>query len=340
MAVLPFAVLALVALPVLPALVAPVPPPDVAGYAAGYAPLALGTATPVGGSDSRCPALHTCQLLDVACEPAGTLRATLTSIAPTGPLRGMLIFFRGGGGGGWYFDSSTGTLENDLRADGFWVLQLRWHGRGWLSGPEGVQAGTAHLACWPATAITWVHENRYAPLGLDPARGVCGFCISGNSGGSTQVAFALSHYAREGILEAVLPTGGPPHAAMWRACSTVPDDMAFWYPDGTRRYLDEAWGFYDTTGPCLNHNYLFYLNWYQESVAGGGSDYDHDDTRVHLLVGANDQGMVPHSQQVRDRLLDEGSPMVAYETVPRTPHFVPSTPEGRAALRAAILAVP
>lgn len=330
-------VLALVALPLL---VLPMPPPDVVGFVAGYAPLPLGTVTPVAGTDGQCPPAHACQLLDVDCPGVGALRATLASTAPTGALRGMLLFFRGGGGGGWYFDASTGTLEDDLRADGFWVLQLRWHGRGWLSAPEGVQAGTAHLACWPATAITWVHEHRYVPLGLDPARGVCGFCISGNSGGSTQVAFALSHYGREGILDAVLPTGGPPHAAMWRACSALAQDAAFAYPDGTRAYLDEAWGFYDATGPCLNHNYAFYLNWYQESVAGGGSDYVHADTRVHMLVGANDAQMVPHSQQLRDRLLDEGSPMVTWESVPGTPHWVPSTPTGRAMLRAAILAEP
>lgn len=303
-------------------------------------PLPLGTLTLNSESDPTCPAGHTCQGFQVTC-PGVQLQARGfmgTANATSGP-RGVVLLSSGGGGTGWW--SGNGALPADfiasLRADGFAVVQLRWVDP-WLRSASGEDAGSAHLACRPATIFKWVHDNVYVPLGVDdPYRiGRCGFCISGNSGGATQSSYPLSHYGLETLLDAVVPTTGPPHAAQAKGCLRNPGQEPYWYAASSSSTIDSSYGF-TSSGPCTLHDPSWVPRWDEESVDTEGSDYFHDRTRVHIILGGMDaSSAVAHAQDYADRLEAEGTPYFTNELVPSMPHGIQGSADGLAALGAAL----
>ncbi len=304
------------------------------------ATLPLGTLRTTTATDPTCPPNSVCRGIEVTCSGVTENAPAFVAIAAgTGAPRGVVVFTTGSGGETWALAQGERTdLMDQLRADGFIVVQLRW-AKNWLVSSQGNDAGTAHLACRPATAFDWIHQTYFQPLGIErSANGRCGFCITGNSGGATQVSYALSHYGLESILDGVVPTGGPPHAAMAKACLLRPGEEAYWYPDDTRAFLDRGFGFFDGNGPCSRHDAAFTARWNQESVATGGADYTHPRTRVHFVLGDGDIGMrAPNSDYVA-RLRAEGSPWVTLEISPATQHAVLVSDNGRASVRAAFLA--
>jgi hypothetical protein len=249
------------------------------------------------------------------------------------------MFFTGGGGDEWWTRGSSSEqhqMAEELRSLGFTIVQLRWK-INWLISSPGNDAGTAHLACRPATVIKYVYDNFYLPLGITKQTGKAGFCITGNSGGSTQVSYALSHYGLENIIDVAIPTGGPPHAVLNKSCMNRPDEQAYWFPLDTRKFIDEGFGFFDGNGPAARNDVSFVPRWLAESVATGGSDYNHSTTRIHFLIGQTDVNMQPLSRDYFERLKTAGTPFLSYDIVPNTGHGVQGTPEGRAAIKAAIL---
>jgi len=140
------------------------------------------------------------------------------AIAPhQGTARGFAVFFTGGDGTGWWSTQvpELSELVAELRSLGFTVAQARWVSN-WLESSPGNDAGQAHLACRPATLIKYLHDNYYLPMGItNHMPGMAGFCISGNSGGSSQVGYALSHYGLDDILDVVIPTGGARLIPRW-----------------------------------------------------------------------------------------------------------------------------
>ncbi len=250
------------------------------------------------------------------------------------------MLFTGGPGSEWWTDQvpEAPALADELRAQGFTVVQAKWSGS-WHETAAGNDAGTAHLGCRPATVIRYVYDNYYLPLGVAPARiGQAGFCITGNSGGASQVSYALSHYGLENILNVVIPTGGPPHSALAKSLMNNPGEEGYWYPLETRRTIDRSFGFLDGNGPGARQDPTFIPRWLEESVSTGGSDYNHPTTRIHFIIGSQDQGMQTVLRDYSLRLRNEGSPFVTVEIAPGTPHLVIATTAGRAAFKAAILA--
>ncbi|MGH2978690.1 MAG: hypothetical protein ACRDLQ_03515, partial [Solirubrobacterales bacterium] len=308
--------------------------------AAAAAPLPLGTLTLNSETDPNCPAGSTCQGFQVTC-PGVQLQADgfLATAPATSSSRAVVVLASGGGGGGWWAGSMLPTqFIADLRADGFTVVQLRWADR-WLRAASGEDAGSAHLACRPATAYSWVHDNVYVPLGIDdPHRvGRCGFCISGNSGGASQSSYALSHYGLDQILDAVVPTSGPPHAAQAKGCLRNAGEEAYWYSASNMSTIDSSYGFVSTSGPCALHDPVWVPRWDEESVDTQGSDYFHDRTRAHVILGGNDNGSSPaHARDYVARLEAEGTPYLTSELVPSMPHGIQASADGLAALGVAL----
>jgi hypothetical protein len=262
-----------------------------------------------------------------------------TATATTAP-RAIVVLSSGGGGRAWWSDN--GTLTHDfiagLRADGFTVVQLRWIDP-WLRSAAGEDAGPTHLACRPATVFKWVHDNVYIPLGVDdPTRiGRCGFCLSGNSGGASQSSYPLSHYGLEPLLDAIVPTGGPPHAAQAKGCLRNDDERPYWYSSSNASHIDSSYGFAETTGPCGLHDPAWVPRWDEESIDTQGSDYFHDRARVHIILGDRDTSSAPaHANDYADRLAAEGTPYLTNQLVPGVGHGVQSFPDGLAALGAAL----
>ncbi|MBA3633969.1 MAG: hypothetical protein H0W58_14345 [Acidobacteria bacterium] len=318
--------------------------PSLVGQAA-YAqtpttPFPLGTIQPASPS-ANCPDGYTCSGVQVTCpQVANSLRGTLAVAAHTqGNPRGLIMLFTGGPGSEWWTSQApeVPALADELRAQGFTIVQAKWS-NSWHDTAAGNDAGTARLGCRPATVIRYVYDNYYLPLGVTPARiGQANFCITGNSGGASQVSYALSHYGLENILNVVIPTGGPPHSALAKSMMNNPVEEGYWYPLGTRRTIDRSFGFLDGNGPGARQDPTFIPRWLEESISTGGSDYNHPRTRVHFIIGEQDQGMQTVSSDYSLRLRNEGSPFVTVEIAPGTPHSVIETAAGRAALKAAIL---
>ena len=309
---------------------------DVAG-----GPFPTGTLVTTTASDPSCPAGQTCQGIEVSCpgvqRPA---RGFLATAPATGPTRGLVVISTGGPGTEWF--TSKGQLAvdfvADLQADGFVVVQLRWVDS-WLVSAAGEDAGSGHLACRPATVFKWVHDTHYLALGLPRGPvGRCGFCITGNSGGSSQSSYALSHYGLDAILDAVVPTGGPPHAAQAKGCLRNVGEEGYWYPSGSSATIDSSYGFAAGEGPCALHDPSFVPRWDAESVDTGGSDYLHPATRIHFIFGSEDNSSaVPHGMDYANRLRAAGSPDVTVQVIQGMGHSIVN-PDGLAALHAALLA--
>lgn len=303
------------------------------------APLALGTLTVIADEDPTCPEGFSCTGFEVACpDVQGDARGSLAVADAEGRPRGLVLFASGGFGGDWWARGEVAAdFLEDLRGDGFVLVQLRWEDA-WLAAAGGEEAGPARLACRPATVVKWAHENLYEPLGLDPGAGECGFCITGNSGGASQVSYTLSHYGLEDILDAVIPTSGPPHAALRKGCLRKPWQEAYWYEDRNARTIDVSYGYKGVGGPCFSHDRGFGRRWKEDSVDTGGSDYVHPETRVHLILGGRDGTVAPdHALDYAARLEEEGTPLLTVEWVPEMSHPIVMSAEGLAALRDALL---
>jgi hypothetical protein len=301
---------------------------------------AAGETLPLGvlrleGRADPCGAFS-CQRFVVSCPGVSEDESGVYRFAPhAGAARGLVAFFSGGFGTDYWSEDDPGALRflDQLRGDGFDVVEVRWGS--WLRAPAGEQTGPARLACRPATVIRWVHDNLYARLGLTPSAGRCGFCVTGNSGGASQVSYALSHYGLERILAGVFPTGGPPHTALDAACLARPGEEHLSY-QGTAAVgiIDRSYGF-TRGGPCQRRDPAFEPFWERDSIDIGGSDYLHP-TRIHFLVGSRDRGIHPHAQVYADRLRAAGSRPVL-QVVEGLGHPIAPSPEGRAALRNALL---
>jgi hypothetical protein len=159
------------------------------------------------------------------------------------------------------------------------------------------------------------------------------FVATGNSGGSGEVAYALSSYGRAAILDLAVPTGGPPLARMDYQCGT---DSAWASlcpgivpPDSTDCVPYPACTIPPSNPTCLQcsatptDQQLF-----NDSVMGPGAVLNYP-LQVSFLYGRQDC-----SSAVSVGLLYANAITSAktIEFVPGTPHFVAGTPAGREAL--------
>lgn len=245
---------------------------------------------------------------------------------PSVARRGVITVFSGGGGTGWWGASTTAQQAiADLSNAGFRVVEVAW-ADGWLKSASGERPGPHALACRPATVIRWMYDTMYAPLGLNPPAGVCGFCVSGNSGGASQVSYALTFYGLETILDAVVPTGGPPHAALDKGCLRRSGEAAYYYTAGNASTIDSSYGYASGTGPCANRNSSFTDRWIADSVEAG--DTYHPSTRVHFIGNGRAIGET-HGKDYYDAIT---SPMKINEVDPNLPHGVHNSEAGAAAI--------
>jgi len=304
-------------------------------------PLPLGSLN-FNGTPANCPAGgYTCSSFTVSCPEVTLAEQGSLAIAPgQGTPKGLVMFFTGGRGNTWWTDSGKAIdpegFLGELRAKGYTTVQVKWND--WLSAKKNAPGtpGPARLGCRPATIVNYVHDTYYQPLGVTPEGvGQCGFCITGNSGGSSQVAYTISYYGLEDILDAVIPTEGPPHSVLEKACLRTPGEEAYWY-DSLRNYIDQGFGYFGKQGPCVNYDESFRARWNETSVSTGGSDYFHPNTRVHFIYSTD--GMRANGGDYVNRLFSEGSPYVIREDAAAgTPHNIMESPDGRTKLMAAIL---
>src|SRR5205823_5976599 len=212
-------------------------------------PWPMGTLKINSGIVNDCPNEFTCHNMEIDGCPnvMFDMHGQLAESDPSGPPRGVVLFIDGGGAFEWWADAGTSgeTFQWHLRdADHFIIYEVRYN-PGWTVSQLNEQTGPAHLGCRIATTVKWIHDNVYVPLGLHPWPGQCGFCITGNSGGASAVAYPLSYYGLDSILDADIPTGGPDHAGITKACLQVP---GYEYNDNHRNSIDDSYGYYTVPG--------------------------------------------------------------------------------------------
>ena len=308
------------------------------GVTAAATALPLGSVTSVAARPPDCPTGSSCEAFRVICPGVKEAHIAYTSTRPSsGSPRGMVIFFSGNVGTTWWAaEPGSIDLMGRLRARGLVTVQVRW-ARGWSIAAAGEDAGTGHLACRPASMIRWLHDHRYAPLGIPAGPiGRCGFCVTGNSGGASQISYALSFYGLEVLLDGVFPTSGPPQAAQDKGCLRRPGETHYHY-GGKSIVIDQAHGFL-AGGPCTNADAAFLARWLAESVDTGGRDFVHPETRIHFIHSDVDIPALPHALDYIARLHNAGTPHLTEQVIPGMPHTIQTSAAGLDALFRAIIA--
>src|SRR5438270_1565948 len=159
-----------------------------------------------------------CLQLQIACPGVANFSAYLKVYTPSAAPIGTVLFGVGTGGSGLYEDPNTGytdgsTTIGDILNAGYNIVQVSFGApfdqgstpRGWLTGPGGVR----RLACRYATVADWVYHN---PTMINPnaASGTSApMCATGNSGGSSVLAYAVYEYGLGSELAMIEPTSGP-----------------------------------------------------------------------------------------------------------------------------------
>ena len=303
-------------------------------------PLPLGTLTRTSGSDPTCPAGFACQAFTISC-PAVTQRAEgfIAIDSPSSP-HGVVALFSGDGGTHYWGSGGTMALGffSGLLKAGLRLVQVRWT-TPWLAAPAAQGVDPSDLACRPATVVEWIHDNIYLPLHAHPTLGVCGFCLSGNSGGASQVTYPLAFFGLSDKVNAVVPTSGPPHAAIAKGCLLVP---GYAYDPQSAQTIDSSYGFVGmlvNTGPCVHHLSTSTARWQRDSIDLGGNDFTYPTTRVAFIVGGLDRTPAPaHAHDLFDKLIQAGSPIVSWQLVPTMQHTITGSADGLAALSSDLLA--
>lgn len=304
--------------------------------------MALGKLTLIQATEPPCISGSTCEEFEVSgCQDVTeAARGEMVTAKQSGRATGLVAFFSGSNGTGYWGDGGgpDGPFFQALQDQGLVLVQVRWLDP-WLVSAKGEDSGPGHLACRPATVIDWIHANVFKPLGVTPKSGACGFCVTGNSGGASQVSYALSFFELDSILDGVFPTSGPPHAALAKGCA--PENTRYSYPPEESMVVDASFGYEGEPGPCTHRDAGVDSHWQAESVDTGGSDFDHPNTRIEFIIGADDCGPAPaHAADYRDRLMRSGTSDVTMHVIEGMGHDIAASKSGLAALQDAILDQP
>ncbi len=303
--------------------------------ATAWAARPLGTVAVISGP-TPCSGQR-CYVLEVTCpDVVFPARVDIKAGNASGTFRGTALFMTGGGGTSFWetFGPDAQRVLGELRAAGFRTVQLAWQ-QGWLHGAEGALEGQAALACRPATVAAWAYQN------LHMGGATRAFCATGNSGGAGQTSYMLTDYGLASLIDAALPTGGPPFGRIDLGCLQEGPDPAIWYEPGAAATIDRGYGFLVAgLGPCALHDPTFRALFEANSMAlPPGRQWLYPTTFVGFFMGALDttsavaQGLAYHA-----KLVAEGQTLLSLSFVPGTPHAVPSTPAGANAIRDALLA--
>lgn len=272
--------------------------PDLAAPRDGgiVAPRPIGTATFSAGN--QCPPnspIPTSQCLHVvikSCPGVADFQGELKISEPNGKVMGTVVLGTGGGGGSYYeltFGQPAITnVIQPLLAAGFRVIQRSWPGQdGWLMGP----GGTSRLACRYATLLDAIHTNYQSPN--------TPLCISGNSGGSSEIGYVMAHYGMERIVDLAVPTSGPPHGRLDYGCLGSNDQAWLQACNGVKTcgnscyfvgpapgLIDESYGL--GTTHCQSKDAAWAATFRDDSVWSTFASLDYPRTEMRFIYGGGD----------------------------------------------------
>lgn len=277
-----------------------------------------------------------CTRLEVTCsgaiEPA--VVELLINREESDVHRGTVVFTSGGRGKVLWSEFSTyaATVIDRLERDGYRTVQTRYESS-WPTGTD-LSEGLHNLACRGATIYKYIHDTYAA----DQA-----FCATANSGGSSLLAYAMSHYGLDPIFDLAVPSGGPTHSRVDHGClgGTTTKEEELEYPFNSKASVDESRGFDREVelGTCEEEVEADRGVFEEMSIVLSGLDFSYPDTRIHLVTGEDDTlgSGVPQSTSYFHRVRDEGGNDISRVTVRNTGHKVPKFKEGAIEIYNAIL---
>src|SRR6202022_160009 len=123
---------------------------------------------------------------------------------PRGQINGVVLFFSESTGTGWWEYGTGGTVEpstvppffNSLLGAGYELVQVKWNYSPYRA-DLGIEQGQVALLARTATVVQWIHDN-WLPAG---AR----YCLTGTSGGASQICYAVAGYPIDGIVDVLVP---------------------------------------------------------------------------------------------------------------------------------------
>ena len=240
---------------------------------------------------------------------------------------GTAILCSGGGGTEYYEEMDGGVrLIGDLTAQGLRVVQRRWRAP-WVSTSSSLREQSERFAELSA----WIRGNIH--MG-----GI--FCAVGNSGGAGEIAYTLSTWNAEALLDRAILCSGPSFSRLDYLCLAPSALWATLCPGivppgaltcGTPPCM-QAEGAPLCTGILPQNATAIELE--ADSILHPGADLDYPGTLTYVLIGSNDcsvwtpQGLLFHSQLSGPNLL---------HFVPGGEHSLSATEAGRLAIVQAVL---
>ena len=311
---------------------------------AGSACAAQGVTTPTAG--------FTCASIVVdGCPGVPSSLGACVKVSEAPAPKGSILFFTGTYGTGLY-DSTGATVVRSSENNGFRTIQVSWSQPGW----DRTGGGTVAEACQPATVIDWAFREP----SLQGASRDTGFCATGNSAGSSQVTYAVTHYGLGDELDEIVPSSGPVSARIdWgcdpalcppgAACSLTPPATPCGNGAATRTigYAQNAGAVAlvnasegTTTCGAANPPEPNVDAWRGDSVLDSpGATYVFPDTLVHQFLGCKDPSMFPvHGNLFAQRVdpLNGGRASLTWEAT--APHELQTDPAAAADLAADLAA--
>lgn len=241
-----------------------------------------------------------CVRVAVECSGLATIEGEVfISDPPPGvSLLGVVLIGSGGGGDGRFESANYGSAAmQTLLQQGYRLVQREWD-TSWEAGSEGMLAS----ACRYATLLTWVHDT----LGQTGA-----MCAYGNSGGASEIGYALAHYGRDQILDFALLSNGPTMSRLDLGCLGASD--ASWQQQCTSlvaagnqcgrsnlpaltctfnnrhsNALDHIDSAYTPQTPCRSQDPAGRELLYLDSIVSPLGNYNYPNTNVLFLSSSND----------------------------------------------------
>lgn len=279
-------------------------------------------------------------------EGVANMQASLKVTEPVGrTIIGTVILGGGGGGNGFYeqvFAGSGAAVIQPLVEAGYRVVQRNWRAcDGWMTGPGGAR----RLAVRYASLADAIHKGVHTGGA---------FCGSGNSGGASEVSYALTHYGLGRIFDLVVPTSGPPMGRIDYGClgfddATWATECATHLPSscasvaaGVCNYGGMAIamdamedgtcvtaGAVSTVKYCQNKDKGHTDAWRADSVLSPTAIYAYPQTQVRFLLGNNDCGVPYAFGQMYYAAITSSKLMTV---LPGVGHDLPATSSGAAQL--------
>jgi hypothetical protein len=258
------------------------------------APLAtnLGMVTNVHGVScpAGAPQGSTCTQITVTGCPlieTAAIDATIALLAPTAPLTGTVVHFKGGGGEGFQLSGTT-----EYAAAGLRQVFVSW-ASDWEATPD---QGIKTAGCRPSTVLAWVFQQ------IHGSSRALAFCGEGFSGGSGQLGYALAHYGMAGVLDYVNELSGPPFARIDLGCDGDAPPTATVCGATVTTQLPGSLNVWENIQPPLscgatNVPATEKARWRSDSIAVGGV-YNYPRTRVEFFDCTNRSTAVTAMAQI------------------------------------------